>query len=62
MLGEIDLDREEEIPEPYREAPMEDVFALKKQQDMQRKRGDRIRGRHLEALGFEGEHSGEILF
>ena len=62
MLGEIDLDKEDEIPEPYKEAPMEEVFALKKQQEAQRKKADKARGRQLEALGFEGEHSGEILF
>jgi len=62
LLGEIDLDKEDDIPAPFRKAPYSEVFALKKQEDNQRKRGDKRRNNKLQALGFEAEPSGEILF
>ncbi|KAJ5081907.1 hypothetical protein NUU61_010171 [Penicillium alfredii] len=62
LLGEVDLDREDEIPTSVTRAPFEEVFELKKKEDSQRKRGDKKRYTELQALGFEPEHSGEILF
>ncbi|KAJ5112610.1 hypothetical protein N7532_000655 [Penicillium argentinense] len=62
LLGEVDLDREDEIPTSVTKAPFEEVFELKKKEDSQRKAGDKKRHRELSALGFEPEHSGEILF
>jgi hypothetical protein len=59
---EQDLDREDEIPTSVTKAPFEEVFELKKKEDSQRKAGDKKRHRELSALGFEPEHSGEILF
>jgi U6 snRNA-associated Sm-like protein LSm1 len=43
-------------------APFQEVFELKKKEDNQRKIGDKKRNAELQALGFEPEHSGEILF
>lgn len=57
-----DLDREDDIPETVTKAPFEEVFELKKKEDSERKRGDKKRQTELQALGFEPEHSGEILF
>ena len=57
-----DLDREDEIPSTVTKAPFEEVFELKKQEDNKRKSGDKKRHTELSALGFEPEHSGEILF
>lgn len=62
LLGEVDLDREDNIPTTITKAPFEEVFELKKQEDNQRKSGDKKRHTELSALGFEPEHSGEILF
>ncbi|KAJ5525700.1 hypothetical protein N7504_003157 [Penicillium tannophilum] len=62
LLGEVDLDREDEIPSTVTKAPFEEVFELKKQEDNKRKSGDKKRHTELSALGFEPEHSGEILF
>ncbi|EZF14860.1 hypothetical protein H112_06028 [Trichophyton rubrum D6] len=62
LLGEIDLDKDDDIPEPYRQAPASEVLKLKKQAEERRKRKDKKRSTHLQALGFEPEHSGEILF
>lgn len=57
-----DLDREDDIPSTITKAPFEEVFELKKKEDSQRKTGDKKRYTELSALGFEPEHSGEILF
>lgn len=57
-----DLDREDDIPSTVTKAPFEEVFELKKKEDSQRKRGEKKRQKELQALGFEPEHSGEILF
>ncbi|OJD09389.1 hypothetical protein ACJ73_10357 [Blastomyces percursus] len=62
LLGEVDLDKEDDIPTGYRQAPFEEVFALKKQEDNDRKKGDKRRNTKLQTLGFEAEHSGEVLF
>jgi len=62
MLGEIDLDKEDEIPAPYRQADIKEVFALKKEEENSRKKSDKRRVKQLEGLGFEAEHSGEVLF
>lgn len=62
LLGEVDLDREDDIPTTVTKAPFEEVFELKKKEDSQRKSGDKKRHTELSALGFEPEHSGEILF
>jgi len=62
LLGEIDLDKEDDIPASLQKAPYSEVFALKKQEDNRRKRGDKRRNNKLQALGFEAVHSGEVLF
>ncbi|KXS93653.1 hypothetical protein AC578_5320 [Pseudocercospora eumusae] len=62
ILGEIDLDKDDYIPEPYQLAPAEKVFELKMQQDQKRKKTDKSKLKKLAELGFEGEHAGEVLF
>ncbi|KAK2865011.1 hypothetical protein FQN49_003994 [Arthroderma sp. PD_2] len=62
LLGEIDLDKDDDVPEPYRLAPALEVQELKKKAEEQRKRKDKKRNTHMQTLGFEPEHSGEILF
>ncbi|KAJ5907700.1 Ribonucleoprotein LSM domain eukaryotic/archaea-type [Penicillium taxi] len=62
LLGEIDLDREDDIPAGWAQAPYEEVLALKNEEDIRRKKEDKIRAAALRSLGFEPEHSGEILF
>ncbi|CAG8069699.1 unnamed protein product [Penicillium salamii] len=62
LLGEVDLDREDDIPPTLTKAPFEEVFELKKKEEDKRKKGDKKRYDELQALGFEPEHSGEILF
>lgn len=62
LLGEIDLDKEDEIPLSLKKAPFEEVFELKKKEDNERKLNDKTRHNKLQPHGFEPEHSGEVLF
>ncbi|KAI4267712.1 MAG: hypothetical protein LQ337_008219 [Flavoplaca oasis] len=62
LLGEIDLDKDDYIPEPYRKASPEEVHALTVRKNQNTKRTDKIRQAKLQALGFEAEHSGEVLY
>ncbi|KAI9777349.1 MAG: SM-like, degradation of cytoplasmic mRNAs and positively regulates transcription initiation [Geoglossum umbratile] len=61
LLGEIDLDKEDDIPAPYQKAPLEQVLALQKKEKEERKRSDKARQRKLMELGFEVENMGEAL-
>ncbi|KAL4754587.1 hypothetical protein BDW72DRAFT_165695 [Aspergillus terricola var. indicus] len=62
LLGEIDLDKEDDIPPNLIKATFKEVFELKKKEDNERKSHDKKRNNKLQELGFEAEHSGEILF
>ncbi|KAL9008296.1 MAG: hypothetical protein Q9173_006567 [Seirophora scorigena] len=62
LLGEIDLDKDDYIPEPYRKASAEEVHALRVRRDQLSRRSDKARQMKLQELGFEAEHSGEVLF
>ncbi|KAL3456243.1 hypothetical protein BJX64DRAFT_271086 [Aspergillus heterothallicus] len=62
LLGEIDLDTEDDIPAHLTKAPFKEVFELKKKEDNERKTKDKKTNNKLQGLGFEAEHSGEILF
>ncbi|KAL8941079.1 MAG: hypothetical protein Q9216_002450 [Gyalolechia sp. 2 TL-2023] len=62
LLGEIDLDKDDYIPEPFRKASAEEVHALTVKKNQTTKRSDKVRQAKLQELGFEAEHSGEVLF
>ncbi|KAL4968590.1 U6 snRNA-associated Sm-like protein LSm1 [Aspergillus stella-maris] len=62
LLGEIDLDKEDDIPPNLIKAPVKEVTDLKKKEDNERKASDKKSNNKLQGLGFEAEHSGEILF
>ncbi|KAI9760242.1 MAG: hypothetical protein M4579_001755 [Chaenotheca gracillima] len=61
LLGEIDLDKDDYIPEPFRQTSPEHVFSLQKKEQEERKRTNKSRNERLQALGFEGENMGEVL-
>lgn len=61
LLGEIDLDKDEHVPEPWQPGRIEDVRALRKQEDEYRQRGTKRGIKALNTLGFEGERSGEAV-
>ena len=57
-----DLDKDDYVPAPYRKVSAEEAHALKIKQTQEKKQPDKIRAKKLQELGFEAEHSGEILF
>lgn len=61
LLGEIDLDKDDYVPSPFEQAPVEKVFALKKAEEQERKQVDKKKHKKLAAYGFEGEHAGEAI-
>ena len=60
MLGEVDLDRDDEPPVGYEEGDVEEVFALQKEAERERKRKDKARRKRTAWRDPEG--SGEVLF
>ncbi|KAL4933564.1 U6 snRNA-associated Sm-like protein LSm1 [Aspergillus undulatus] len=62
LLGEIDLDKEDDMPPNLIKASFKEVYELKKKEDTERKAHDKKSHNKLQGLGFEPEHSGEILF
>lgn len=62
LMGEIDLDREDNIPAGWREVPWQEVKGLEKEEEDIRKKGDVVTLKKLKKHGFEGEHSGETIF
>lgn len=61
LLGEIDLDKDDYVPEPFQLALVERVFALKKAEDQERSKAEKKKHKKLAAYGFEGEHAGEAI-
>ena len=63
MLGEVDLDKDDDPPAGCVKGKIQEVFALKKEEDARRRVGDKIKGRRFNDLwGGEMENSGEVLF
>lgn len=62
LLGEIDLDKDDYIPEPFRQASADEVHAVAKEQAAERKRKGKAKGKVLGSEGFETENIGEVLF
>jgi U6 snRNA-associated Sm-like protein LSm1 len=63
ILGEIDLDRDDEPPPGYEEGDAEEVFRMQRTIEMERKRKDKVNLRKVGQLwGGEMEGSGEVLF
>ena len=63
MLGEVDLDKDDDPPPGYVKGDITEVFALKKGEEALRKIADKAKGRRVgELWGGELENSGEVLF
>lgn len=62
FLSKQDLDKDDYIPEPFRKVSPEEVHALTVTLNNEKKQTDKMRAKKLHQLGFEVEHSGEILF
>jgi len=61
LLGEIDLDKDDDPPPGYEKAEVEVVHKLAKEKKLKDARREKNRLRKLSQLGFEGENSGETL-
>jgi U6 snRNA-associated Sm-like protein LSm1 len=61
LLGEIDLDKDDDPPPGYEKADIEVVHKLAKEKKAQDAMRDKSRLKKLSELGFEGESTGEIL-
>jgi U6 snRNA-associated Sm-like protein LSm1 len=61
LLGEIDLDKDDEPPPGYEKAEIEVVHKLAKERKIKDATWDKQRLKKLGELGFEGENSGEAL-
>ena len=61
LLGEIDLDKDDEAPPGYEKADIEVVEKLAKEKKEKDARREKTRLKKLSELGFEGENAGEIL-
>lgn len=55
------MDREEENTDEHEKVEWSTVQALKDEEDALRKKAHSKHSRKLHALGFEPEHSGEVL-
>ncbi|KAI1817122.1 Sm-like ribonucleoprotein [Poronia punctata] len=61
LLGEIDLDKDDDPPPGYERADYDFVEKLSKEQKAAEKIKEKNRLKKLATLGFEGENMGEIL-
>lgn len=61
LLGEIDLDRDDDVPTGYEKGDAETVHALAKKLDRERKGRERRKMERLRREGFEAEGVGEAL-
>lgn len=61
LLGEIDLDKDDDPPPGYDKADPQFVENLAKEKKVEEKTKDKRKQKSLSALGFEGEAIGDVL-
>ncbi|CAG8954029.1 hypothetical protein HYFRA_00009129 [Hymenoscyphus fraxineus] len=61
LLGEIDLDKDDDAPPGYERAEVEVVHRLQRERKGRESRREKVVKRKLGELGFEGENMGEAL-
>lgn len=61
LLGEIDLDKDDDSPPGYDLAEVELVQSLAKQRRAEEKAKEKAKVKKLSTIGFEGENLGEVL-
>jgi U6 snRNA-associated Sm-like protein LSm1 len=61
MLGEIDLDKDDDIPAGYEKASVELVHTLAKELERKRRRDEKRNVGLLKGEGFESENVGEVF-
>jgi U6 snRNA-associated Sm-like protein LSm1 len=63
LIGEVDLDKDDDLPPGYEEGKVEEVFAIARDAEQSRKKKDKVKARRVgELWGGEMEGSGEVLF
>ena len=55
-----DLDKDDYIPETYRQVSESEVFDMRKEEQEAREMVDKAKAKKLQKLGFETEHAGEV--
>lgn len=60
-MGEIDLDKDDVVPAPFQKGSEEEVFRLRRAEEKERDRREKIRSKRLRELGFEGLGKGEEI-
>lgn len=61
LLGEIDLDKDDEVPPGYELAEAQTVQRLLKERRAAESGKEKIKLKKLAELGFEGENMGEVV-
>ena len=61
LLGEIDLDRDDDAPPGYDKAELDVVQRLARERKGDEKTKEKLKVKKLATLGFEGENIGETL-
>lgn len=61
LLGEIDLDKDDDAPPGYEKAEVELVHRLQRERKEREAKRAKVVKRKLGELGFEGENLGEAL-
>ncbi|KAH8175491.1 LSM domain-containing protein [Sarocladium implicatum] len=61
LLGEIDLDRDDDPPPGYELGEVEHVKKLAEERKAVEKARDKARGKKLAKIGFEGENMGDLV-
>lgn len=61
MLGEIDLDKDDDPPPGYEPADLELVKKLAEEKKVAEKIKEKSRLKKLAKMGFEGENLGEVF-
>jgi U6 snRNA-associated Sm-like protein LSm1 len=56
-----DLDQEDNVPEPFHEAPVEKVRELMRVEAEKKKKKDALKAKLLHERGFEGDLAGEAI-
>lgn len=62
LLGEIDLDKDDDPPPGFQRAELEVVKKLAEDKKAADKAREKVRLKKLAKQGFEGENLGEIVF
>lgn len=61
LLGEVDLDKDDDPPPGYEEGDVEEVFRIHKAVEAERKKREKGRGKKV-GMALDLEGTGEILF